>query len=108
MRTARISMILMVFLFSGICLSIPQKADAAELWVSVSIVRINQTASRLAFWGDEINNTFSNKAFWIDSSHPKQKEFLAILLTAISTGENLRIRWNSTTDEVTVIGTFPS
>jgi DNA phosphorothioation-dependent restriction protein DptG len=102
------AMFLAVFFISSLFFCIPQKADAEILWVSVEVVRLNQTDARLAFWGNEINGAFTNKSFWIDSNHPKQKEFLAILLTAISIGENLRIRMDTVTSEVTVIGTFPN
>jgi hypothetical protein len=107
MRLMKIKMFCMLFLFtSGIFLSIPQKADAEILWATVSVVRLNQEPGRLVFWTDEINGTFTNKPLFISKDHPKQKEFLAILLTAISIGENLRVRIDTATDHVNTIGTY--
>lgn len=109
MRLMRIKMICVMFLFaSGVFLSTPQKADAEILWATVSVVRLNQFDTTLRFVADEVDGLFSNKTLWIDNNHPKQKEFLAIILTSISIDQNLRIKINSNTNEVTAIGTFPN
>ena len=80
-----------ILLAFGLFLSVPPKAHTAEkLWATVNIDTILQMTSGTAqFRLTQIDNIFVDKLFKADG--PNQREVLAIMLTAHSLGETVRI-----------------
>lgn len=104
-----------MFLVSGLVLSLilfnvgPLFAQTKTDFVSVSLVRFNQTPQQLTVWVDEVGDVFKNRQMIIKNDHPKQKEFLAIMLTAMSLDLNLRIGvlgLGTGNDTITIMGTI--
>lgn len=87
-------------LFGGLLLAAllvitPQNAMAQQIAANVKIERIVQTSTYFEFRANEVDRVappalFTNKLFRV-ADGPKQNNYLAIALTAVSTGKTVRV-----------------
>ena len=78
----------------GLVFMVPQNAVAENLWADVTIDRMNQAPNSFSIWFSEVDaGGFKGKMFNIRPGHPHTKEIVAIILTAKSLGEQVRIRF---------------
>ena len=75
-------------LVSVFCVNI-KTGNAETLWATCTIDLVNHTATVPSVRLTEINNVFQNKLFRITNQSNKQQ--LAIILTALSLGKEIRI-----------------
>jgi hypothetical protein len=100
-------LVLVGLLFLGLVLMTPHSVNAEErVFATVSLIRILQAPAQTSIWVDEVDGVFQNTRMYIFDDHPKRKEMLAILLTAISLDKNLRIGFYSSNNEIASLGTI--
>lgn len=89
-------MVLAGFLLMGLIFMAPQGADAATIDSDVEILRVNQGESFATIYVRNVKTGI----MWelrLFENHPNKNAMLAVLLTAVSLDEIVRIRWEEGT-----------
>lgn len=86
------SFILAFLLIFGLAIGAPFQANAETLDNDVDVLFVNQTKSFTTVVVQDIN-TGDKWELRLQESHPNKNSVMAILLTAVSLNEPVRIRW---------------